>query len=176
MLKSKQLSVNNDKSKYRQCVLKDTKENPMKMGGMIIESLNKEKYLGDYIHEDGCAASISETIKRIIARLINRCEEIVRISQSPVMGGIGKSTTAFNLFEIVNCESWIGIKVLRLPHSTPKAILEWDTGLCHMKWRIISKKIKFLKKIQAKDDDNIAKQTLIQEEQAEKLKSRSSKR
>ena len=196
MLKSKQLSVNYDKSKYivlgttkfRQSVLKDTKENPMKMGGMIIESSNKEKYLGDYIHEDGCAASISETIKRRIAGLINRCEEIVRISESPIMGGIGKSTTAFNLFEIEiipsllhNCESWIGIKeshikdlqdfqnkfirkVLRLPHSTPKAILEWDTGLCHMKWRIISKKIIFLKKIQAKDDDNIAKQTLIQEE------------
>ena len=70
-LRKKQVSVNYNKSKYlligstkfRRETLKTLKEDPMNMGGVIIDHSEKEKYLGDWISEKGCRASISETVK-----------------------------------------------------------------------------------------------------------------
>ena len=39
--------------KYRKDRLKVIKERPMYMGGVVIEHSEKEKYLGDMIHEKG---------------------------------------------------------------------------------------------------------------------------
>ena len=36
------------------------------MGGTKLDNTPTEKYLGDYIHEDGCEKSISETIDKRI--------------------------------------------------------------------------------------------------------------
>merc|ERR1712102_19788 len=122
MLKRKLLSVNYDKSKYlvlgnskfKNKIEQETSLNPMTMGGEILERTQKEKYLGDYIHEDGCEASIAETIKRRTASLVSKCEEIIQISESSIMAGLGTSTTAFRLYEAIiiptllhNAASWI---------------------------------------------------------------------
>ena len=58
-IQRKQPSVNYEKSKflimgnpkYRKDTLKAIKERPMNMGGVVIEHSEKEKYLGDMIHE-----------------------------------------------------------------------------------------------------------------------------
>ena len=70
LLESKQLRANTSKSKYviigtqksRTEMLKDAEVNPVMMGETVIENSKSEKYLGDQIHEDGCAASIAATI------------------------------------------------------------------------------------------------------------------
>ena len=79
-----------------------------------------------------------------------------------------------------NCESWISIddshhkllqdfqekfirRVLRLPHSVPKVMLEYDTGMPPMKWRIAQKKLICVNKIMAKPCENITRQVLIEE-------------
>ena len=81
---------------------------------------------------------------------------------------------------LYNCESWIGIsdnqvaelqafqdkflrKLFRLPISTTKAILHWDTGLKPMKWKIAERKVLFLTKIMAKNHANRAKKVLLEE-------------
>ena len=104
------------------------------------------------------------------------------------MGGIGNSLTATNLFEaqvlpalLHNCESWIGLnethisdlqnfkdkfmrKILRLPTSTPKAILiHWDSVLKMMKWRIAEKRLLFLWKTMEGEDSNITRKALLNE-------------
>ena len=194
-LKRKLLSVNYDKSKflvigskkYRNKILQDIDKAPMKMGGVVIDHSEKEKYLGDIIHEKGCRESISATIKMRMSSLISKCDEIIQLSESPYMGGTGNSLPAIKLFEaqiipalLYNCESWIGIsdnqvaelqifqdkflrKLFRLPISTAKAILHWDTGLKPMKWRIVERKMLFLAKIMAKNHNNIAKKVLLEE-------------
>ena len=194
-LKRKQLSVNYNKSKFlvmgsnkfRKETHKKLDNNPMKMGGVRIEHSETEKYLGDYIHEKGCVESITETIKSRTNGLTGKCEEIIEVSESPLMGGTGNSLTGIRLYEaqiipalLNNCESWIGItethiadleafqenfvkKLMRLPKSTPKAIIHWDSGLPSMKWRIAQKKLIFLKKLMAKDDKNIAKKAVENE-------------
>ena len=131
--------------------------------------------------------SISATIKARTNGLIGKCDEIIKICESPVMGGTGNSIAAINLFEaqiipslLNNCESWIGInqthlsdlqdfqdkflrKLLWLPITTPKAILHWDTKMKLMKWRIAERKIKFVNKIMEREDNNITKRVLMSE-------------
>ena len=88
----------------------------MMMGNVEIGHSEKEKYLGDYIHEKGIVESICVTIKAKTNGLISKCDEIIKICEAPIMGGTGKSLTALKLFEaqiipafLHNCESWIGI-------------------------------------------------------------------
>ena len=195
ILKRKQLSVNYDKSKYliigsekyRKEVLKEVKDSPMMMGNVEIGHSEKEKYLGDFIHEKGIVESISATIKARTNGLISKCDEIIKICESPIMGGTGNSLAAIKLFEaqiipalLHNCESWLGInqihlsdlqefqdkfirKLLWLPQSTPKAILHWDVDMKLMKWRIAERKLKFVSKIMARENSNITKRVLMSE-------------
>ena len=107
-LKRKHLSVKYDKSKflfmgspkYRKDTLKEIKERPMNMGGVVIEHSEKEKYLGDMIHEKGRKESITATIKARTNGLVGKGEEIIQVSETPIMGGIGNSLAASKLFEV----------------------------------------------------------------------------
>merc|ERR1711949_99735 len=136
-----------------------------------------EKYLGDLIHQLGCARSIQETKKDRIRILKTTCDEIIKTSESPWMGSLRNSETPFKLFEarvipslLNNSESWIDIqnghikdlqdfqdefirRVLHLPGQTTKAIINWDIGMTPMKWRIAGKKLQYMRKIQLKEDD-----------------------
>ena len=194
-LKRKQLSVNYDKSKFlvigsrkfRKETLGEINENPMKMGEAVIEHSEKEKYLGDFIHENGCRESIAATIKARMNGLIKKCDDIIAVSEAPLMGSTGNALPAIKLFEaqvipalLHNSESWIDItethiadlesfqekfirKLMRLAPSTPKAILHWDSGLKLMRWRIAEKKLRFLMKLMDKEGLNIAKCAVLNE-------------
>ena len=183
--KSKFLVIGDDE--FRQSTLEDLDKNPLKMGGVNIEHSEQEKYLGDWIHEKGCKESITATIKTRVSKLISKTEEIIQLVESPAMSCLGGANTAFRLFEaqiiptlLHNCESWISIddshlkmlqefqekfirRVLRLAHSVPKVMLEYDTGMPQMKWRIAQKKLICVNKIMAKPIDNITRQVLMQE-------------
>ena len=137
--------------------------------------------------ELGCRESVTLTIKERIRKLISKGEELIQIAEAPLMGGLGNSMVAIKLFEaqiipalLFNCESWIGItpthisdlqnfqdkflrKLMRLPPSTPKAILHWDGGMELMKWRIALKKMQFVRKTMLREDDNICKKALLNE-------------
>ena len=54
-------------------------------------------------------------------------------------------------------------KLLRLPPSTPKAILHWDSGIKRMKRRITEKKLLFFGKIMLKEESNIMRKALMNE-------------
>ena len=198
-LKGKRLSLNYDKSKYiiigdakaRKRIEEMIKKDPITMGNATIEQALMEKYLGDLIHQLGCARSIQETIRDRIRKLTSTMEEIIKTSESPWMGGLGNSETPFKLFEariipalLNNSESWIGIenhhikelqdfqdgfirRVLHLPPQTTKAIINWDIGMMPMKWRIAGKKLQYVRKLQLKDDQNITKRALQQEVEME---------
>ena len=54
-------------------------------------------------------------------------------------------------------------KLLRLPQTTPKAILHWDVDMKLMKWRIAERKLNFVNKIMGRENSNITKRVLIAE-------------
>ena len=79
-------------------------ENPIKMGDSYISNSEQEQYLGDMINQEGCAASITATIKERIRKLTSKCHEIIQISESPIMGGLGNSTAPFKLYDATIAE------------------------------------------------------------------------
>ena len=157
------------------------------MGDSILPNTSADTYLGDVIHEDGCVRSITETIDARLKKQKHKVEEIIQLAESPVMSITGNAVPAFKLFESIvipsllhNCESWIGLnnkhistlqdfqdefikRVLRIPDSTPKALIQWDVGLLPMKWRIGKSKLNFVLKILKKDRDNLCRRTIISE-------------
>ena len=159
----------------------------MTMGSGVIGHSISEKYLGDIISESGCQESITETIKERLRKLKSKCDDIIQIAEAPLMGGLNKGSIAFKLYEaqiipalLHNSESWIGItkkhlqmlqkfqdrfirKVLRIPLSTPKAIMQYDTGLWPMDWRIKYRKLNFVSKIMLKPSSNITQNVLREE-------------
>ena len=112
---------------------------------------------------------------------------MLSLADSTIMNMTGNSLPAFKLFEATvipsllhNAESWISLndnhieelqkfqdkfirKVLRLPDSTPKAILNWDVGLLPMKYRIAQKKLLFFNKLKLKNNDNLCKRVVFNE-------------
>ena len=175
------------KEKFRKNTLKTLEKDPLQMGGVKIEHSEQEQYLGDWIHEKGCKESITVTIKARIRKLISRTEEILQLVETPGMSSLGGANTAFKLYEaqilpplLYNCESWISIddshikllqdfqerfirRILRLANSVPKVMLEFDTGMPPMKWRIAQRKLIFVNRIMAKPVNNITRKVLMQE-------------
>ena len=124
------------------------------------------------------------TIKEWIRKLISKTEEILQLIETLGMSCLGG---AFKLYEaqimptlLYNCESWISIddchvkllqdfqerfirRILRLLNSVPKVMLEYDTGVPSIKWRIAQRKLVFVSRIMAKSADNITRKVLIQE-------------
>ena len=95
----------------------------MKMRSEVIGNVVRDKYLGDWIHEQGCRESISSTIKDTIQKLISKCQEMIQIAESLLMGALGDSTIAIMLFKsqiipalLFNSESWVD---LSQAHSKP---------------------------------------------------------
>ena len=91
------------------------------MEGELIGNAVKEKYLGDWIHEQGCRESISSTIKDRIQKLITKGKELIHIAESPLMGAFGDSTLVIRLFEsqiipalLFNNKSWIDLRQAHL--------------------------------------------------------------
>ena len=175
------------KEKFRKSTLETLEKDPLQMGGVKIEHSEQEQYLGDVIHEKGCKESITATIKARIRKLISKTEEILQLVETPGMSCLGGANTAFKLYEaqimptlLYNCESWISIddshikllqdfqerfirRILRLANSVPKVMLEYDTGMPPMKWRIAQRKLIFVSRIMAKPADNITRKVLMQE-------------
>ena len=171
----------------RNNMLNKLKNDPIKMGDSSLPNTKADTYLGDVIHQEGCEKSITETIDNRIKKQKNKIEEIIQLAESPVMSITGNSVPAFKLFDSIiipsllhNCESWIGItdkhistlqdfqndfirRVLKVPDSTPKALLQWDVGLMPMKWRIGKSKLNFVSKVMKKDRSNLCRKTIISE-------------
>ena len=90
-LPKKGLSINYNKSKFvvignkkqQSEILKETSENPIKMGDSCILNSEQEQYLGDMVNQEGCAANITETIKERMRKLTNKCHDMI-----PIMGGL----------------------------------------------------------------------------------------
>jgi hypothetical protein len=160
----------------------------MTMGGLVIKHAGSEKYLGDWVNELGCKHSIDDTIKERMRKLRSKTNNIIMLADAPIMGADGTSMAAIKLYKatvvpalLFNCESWIGItdaqitelqgfqdkflrKLLHLPNSTPKAILHWDGEMELMKWRIARQKLFFLTKLMLKNESNICKRAVRNEQ------------
>ena len=123
----------------------------------------KEKYLGDFIHMDGNAASAEATVSDRYGQILVGAFEIRQIvenSRSLLIGGIKAGMhlweTAYIPSLLNICQTWVEVSddtvdkleelqntfyrsILSVPRTTPKAALIWEMGGLKMKWRIAEK-------------------------------------
>ena len=194
LLESKQLRANTSKSKYvvigtqesRTEMLKDAELNPVMMGETIIENSRSEKYLGDQIHEDGCAASIAATIKGRIKGAKEAARDIIAALNHPATMGHKLAEVAVTEYAskvlsklISNCESWIDLTEDHItelqniqdnyfkdvfhvnPKGTPLCMVRLDSQTLHIRYQILLRKINRIRKIMGADDTNLAKKSLL---------------
>ena len=168
-------------------MLKDAEINPVLMGETVIENSQVEKYLGDQIHEDGCEASISATIDGRINGAIKAGKEIVASLNHPATMGHKMAEVAVTEYAskvisklISNCDSRIDLtdnQITRMQNvqdnyfkdvfqvcasGTPLCMIRLDSQTLHIKYQIILRKIKQIRKTISKEDDNLAKKALLE--------------
>ena len=159
LLESKQLQANTSKSKFvvissrksRTERLKDAEINPIMMGTMVIENSKSEKYLGDQIHEDGCEASITATLNGRIPGAISAGEDIINGINHPAIMGHKMEYAAVEQTSIPS-----------LTKGTPTCMIRLDSQTLHIRYQIIMKKIKQIRKTMDKENNNICKNALVQ--------------
>ena len=166
--------------KSRTDILKEAELNPIMMGTTVIENSKSKKYLGDQIHEDGCEASITATLDGRIPGAIEAGEDIIKAINHPATMGHKMAYAAVEIYEmrvaskiLTNCDSWIGLtekqidrmqkvqdnffkKVFQVsPNGTPTCMIRPDSQTLHIRWQIIMKKIKQIRKTMDKNETNI---------------------
>ena len=70
------------------------------MGQHNLKNLKSEKHLGDQIHEDGTAASITETLNNRIALAKKKCGKILNICNNPRLVGFNIATGPVEQFKL----------------------------------------------------------------------------
>ena len=112
-----------------------------------------DKYLGDYIHSEGTAASVLCTVKNRFGRISSNIIEVRAIIDDCRVNTVGGLCAELELWEIAilpsllnNCQTWINISedsfklledlqntmyrtLLSVPRSCPIPSLCWDMGV-----------------------------------------------
>ena len=79
--------------KFREETQEPLKLDSMMMGGVVLENAEKEKYLGDWVHEKGCRENISANTKNRMQKQIGKCKEIIQIAETLFLNAVGNATT-----------------------------------------------------------------------------------
>ena len=198
-METKMLDLHDEKSCYLligkgKCIdeIKDNlKSTPLSLYGKQMVQKIQEKYLGDFLHCGGLAASARATVDARAASLRSGAVEvraIVEDCRSRCLGGLAVGLEIFELAYIPallnNAQTWMEIdngtiekleslqcKFLQIlfatPASTPQAALIWDSGTLKMKYRIMESKLNFLHYILTQSDESLAHQIMMEQKSQE---------
>ena len=187
-IKSKQLLLNTGKCKVLVVgkfeaageLRRNLKNDPIRMNGEVVESVDVEKYLGDDLKSTGVAESATSTIERRLREVAGPICEVIALAHDCRSAYIGPVHLAVTLWEsiivskvITNASSWIRLsekaikileqnqldflrRLLKLPRTTPSAGVWWETGVMPWKWRIIQKKMKFAQHLERRNSEALA--------------------
>ena len=123
-MESKILDLHSDKSCFivfgSPKTKKETQDellaNPIKLYGKPMKEKQKEKYLGDFIHSDGNAASITATVNDRYGRILDGAFEIRQVVENSRSKQIGGLKAGIQLWETAyipsllnNCKTWVEI-------------------------------------------------------------------
>ena len=154
--------------KYRDKLEKDLRGQQIKLCGKRINSVESEKWLGEFLHTDGNSQSIITTVKKrygVVMSTIMDVKSIVDDKRSNSIGGLRVGLDVFELsiipFLLNNSETWDYIPqeamdilqkvqntffcaLMGTPiKGTPKPSLLWETGSLSIRMRIVEKKLNF---------------------------------
>ena len=142
----------------------------------------KDKYLGQILHQDGLAASVTATVEDRAGRFKGAIFEIRSVIEEFSMQCMGGMMAAKILLEramlpslLAGACNWTGIRrkteedcdeliymfwriIFKVPDSTVKIGLIAETSTLRTKWRVWKEKLKFVKRIQKMESTTLARQ------------------
>ena len=189
-METKVLDLHQDKScfiiigskKVTKEIHKEIEMFPLTLYGKNMKEKCSEKYLGDFIHQDGVAQSVEATVNDRWGRLIHGIKEIKAIIEDCRSLTLGGLKVGLDIWEsayipslLNNSSTWMEIKestvnklediqnslyrnLLDVPYTTPKASLIWEVGGMQMKYRIMKSKLLFMNHILHLDNNSLASQ------------------
>ena len=167
VMETKLLDFNLDKSFY--------------LSGFPMKEVTQEKYLGDYIHQNGNPDSVMATIKArsgLVTSAINEIRSVLEDCRINVVGGLCAGIDIWELsvipFLLNNSSVWADIPqaaynqledlqktfyryLFATPISTPSPALLWETGGLTMRNRINMNKIMFFHQLMSLDESAVAR-------------------
>ena len=162
----------------------EVKEEPVMLGGKVLEEKSEEKYLGDMLSNEGLAASVESTVREREVKVKGSIYELRAIVEDFRMQVVAGIESAIDLYEscivpslLANCSTWTDIKeqtekrldatqdlfgrvLLQVPQSSPRLATRASLGLLGMKWRIWEAKILLVLAIWGQEDSCLARQVL----------------
>ena len=188
-MESKLLDLNTDKSCYivigSKKIVKDIENElcitPLTLCGNKMKGKISDKYLGDYIHTGGPAASVDYTISNRYGMIVSGILETRAIIDDCRVNSVGGLQSGLDFWEMSylpsllnNCQTWTNISdnsikmledlqntmyrvLLNVPRTCPIPALCWETGGIQMKYRVIMKKLNFLWHLDNLDEGTLAK-------------------
>ena len=189
VMKQKKLVLNSDKTSFiimgegteKKRTQMLIKRSPILCGSFEVKEKSQDKYLGDILHQGGCAASVLATVmdrEGKVKAAMFEAAAIVDDFRSQCVGGF---MVAIDLWELAilpsllnNAGTWTDMDeetverleelqlfyirlILRVPVSTPKPLLRSETGLISMKHRVEKEKLMLVHHIKRLDDKTLAK-------------------
>ena len=195
VMNQKRLTLNADKTGYiivgdetkrkRTQIL--IKRSPIICGDFEVKEKIQDKYLGDVLHQGGCAASVLATVMDREGKVKAAMLEAAAIVDDFRAQCVGGFMVAIDLWELAiiptllnNAGTWTNIDektedrleelqlffvrlVLQVPVSTPKVALRSETGLCSMKHRVEKEKVMLIHHIKSLSQRTLARQVYNQQ-------------
>ena len=189
LIKEKRLSLNSSKSvailfgtsKQKQDAKQELEEKPLMCGDVRMILAQTEKWLGDYLHTGGLAASVLETISQREGKVKGAALEIAAIVDDWRSEAVGGFETGLFLWEscclpslLHNAGTWVEMStdavkrlnslqnwfvrlLLRQGPGSPTGSLLWETGLLSMDLLVWREKLSMILHIRGLDQDSLAK-------------------
>ena len=155
-------------------------QTPLTLKGENVRNVKVEKYLGDYLSEDGLSDSVHRTVLKRKGQTIACINEIRAILEDCRSGVIGGITVGLEIWELGiipallnNSDTWVDMSLktlkeldslqymfyrtlLSTPRTCPLPILLWDTGALLMEHRIALKKLMFYHHLKHLEEESLA--------------------
>ena len=187
-METKLLDFNLDKSCYlvvgkpevRKIMAKQLESAPLTLSGFPMKETAQEKYLGDYIHQNGNPDSVLATIKArpvLVSSAINEIRSVLEDCRINVVGGLCAGIDIWELsvipFLLNNSSVWAEMPkgaydqledlqrtfyryLFATPISTPSPALLWETGGLTMRNRVNLRKMMFFHHLMSLEEDAVA--------------------
>jgi len=163
------------KKEYKEKVQKELELMPLKFGNFEVVRKQKDKYLGQVLHEGGLTVSVEATIQERMGKIKGAIYSTASILETLEMQCMGGLMAAKHLWEgaivpslLSGAGTWVGITprlevmceelqelfwrtILQVPRGTPKVMLRAETASLKMKHRIWKQKLILVRRIQIQD-------------------------
>ena len=194
MLRERGLDAHKDKTgyivfgsrMYREKIEKELEVMPLTLGGFQVGRKEKDKYMGQVLHQGGLAMSVKATIQERTGRIKGAIFKAKQVMETVQMQAIGGMMAAKQLWEsaivpslLSGAGTWVGItqeaeemceqlqemywlSMFRISKSGPKIMLTAETNSMKMKQRIWLQKLMTARSILLQED-SLASQVYSQQ-------------